>query len=86
VLRNGWYTENYARTLPAVRDSGVLLASVGDGRIASATRLDFAQAAGAVVTTDGHHGRTYELSVDVAWTYDDLAPAFGELLGRDVVH
>jgi NAD(P)H dehydrogenase (quinone) len=38
------------------------------------------------VTTDGHRGRTYELSGDVAWTYDDLAPAFGELLGRDVVH
>jgi NAD(P)H dehydrogenase (quinone) len=86
LLRNGWYTENYARTLPAVRDSGVLLSSVGDGRVASATRIDFAQAVGAVVTTDGHLGRTYELSGDVAWTYDDLAAAFSELLGRDVVH
>jgi NAD(P)H dehydrogenase (quinone) len=30
ILRNGWYTENYARDLAAVRATGVLLASVGD--------------------------------------------------------
>ena len=86
LLRNGWYTENYARSIPAVRDTGVLLSSVGEGRVASATRQDFAQAVGAVVTGDGHLGQTYELSGDVAWTYDDLAAALSEVLGRDVVH
>ncbi len=86
LLRNGWYTENYQRSLPAVRTSGVLLSSVGDGRVASATRQDFAEAVAAVVTSDGHQGQTYELSGDVAWSYDDLASALGEVLGRDVVH
>jgi NAD(P)H dehydrogenase (quinone) len=86
LLRNGWYTENYGREVPALRESGVLVASVGDARVASATRLDFAQAVGAVLTTDGHAGRTYELSGDVAWTYSDLAAAFSEVLGRDVVY
>jgi NAD(P)H dehydrogenase (quinone) len=86
LLRNGWYTENYQRSLPAVRTSGVLLSSVGDGRVASATRQDLAQAVAAVATTDGHLDKTYELSGDVAWSYDDLASALGEVLGRDVVH
>jgi NAD(P)H dehydrogenase (quinone) len=86
ILRNGWYTENYQRSLPAVRASGVLLSSVGDGRVASAARLDFADAVAAVVTSDDHQGRTYELSGDVAWNYDDLAGALGEVLGRDVEH
>jgi NAD(P)H dehydrogenase (quinone) len=86
LLRNGWYTENYGRELPAVRESGVLVASVGDARVASATRLDFAQAVGAVLTTEGHVGKTYELSGDVAWTYADLAAAFSEVLGREVVY
>jgi NAD(P)H dehydrogenase (quinone) len=86
ILRNGWYTENYARTIDAVRATGVLLASVGDGRVASASRHDFAQAVGVVVTTDGHLGATYELSGDVAWSYDDLAAALTELLGRDVTY
>jgi len=86
LLRNGWYTENYARDLPAVRAGGVLLASVGEGRVASAARRDFAQAVGAVVTGDGHLGQTYELSGDVAWSYSDLAAAFSELLGREVTY
>ena len=85
ILRNGWYTENYQRSLPAVRASGVLLSSVGDGRVASATRQDLAEAVAAVVTSDDR-GQTYELSGDVAWSYDDLAGALGEVLGRDVVH
>ena len=86
IVRNGWYTENYAATIPAVRDSGVLLASVGEGRVASATRRDFAQAVGAVVTSDGHLGKTYELSGDVAWDYSDLAAALSEVLGREVAY
>jgi NAD(P)H dehydrogenase (quinone) len=85
-LRNSWYTENYGGQVPALRDSGVLIASVGDARVASASRIDFAQAVGAVLTTDGHAGQTYELSGDVAWTYDDLAAAFSEVLARDVVY
>jgi len=85
-LRNSWYTENYGGQVPALRESGVLIASVGDARVAAATRREFAQAVGAVLTTEGHVGQTYELSGDVAWTYADLAAAFSEVLGRDVVH
>jgi NAD(P)H dehydrogenase (quinone) len=86
LLRNGWYTENYARTLDAVRATGVLLASVGDGRVASATRRDLAEAIAVVATGEGHHGKTYELSGAVAWSYDDLAAALSKLLGRDVTY
>jgi NAD(P)H dehydrogenase (quinone) len=57
-LRNGWYTENYAGLIPGLRENGVLVASVGDARVASATRADLAQAVGAVLTTDGHVGQT----------------------------
>jgi len=86
LLRNGWYTESYGRNLPTMRTTGPLLASVGDARVASASRQDFAQAVGAVVTTDGHLGKTYELSGDVAWNYNDLAAAASKLLGRTVVY
>jgi NAD(P)H dehydrogenase (quinone) len=86
ILRNGWYSENYARDLPAVASTGVLRASVGDGKIASAARGDFAAAIGAVATTDGHEGQTYELSGDVAWTYEELAAALAEVLDRDVTY
>ena len=85
VLRNNWYTENYAADLARARDTGVLASGTGDGRVASATRRDYAAAtAGVLVDPAPHAGRTYELTGAVAWTYDDLAAAMAEVLGRDV--
>ena len=83
-LRNGWYTENYAAALAAARETGQLLGSAGEGRVASATRADYAAAIAAVLTTPGHEGRVYELSGDYAWTYEELASAFSTVLGRTV--
>jgi len=84
ILRNNWYHENYAPTLAQLASTGVLLTSSGDGRVASAARADLAAAAAVVLTTDGHDGRVYELSGDVAWTADEFAAAAAEVLGRPV--
>ncbi|MFY0408832.1 SDR family oxidoreductase [Solicola sp. PLA-1-18] len=86
VLRNNWYTENYLPQVEQARATGALVASAADGRVASATRRDFAEGAAVVLTTDGHEGRTYELSGDVAWSFDDLADVLGDLTGRAVVY
>src|SRR5690606_1106382 len=80
VLRNNWYTENYIPTLRQAEATGEVIASVGDGRVASASRADFAEAAAVVVRTEGHDGVTYELSGDVAWTHDELAAAIAEII------
>ncbi|WP_181697853.1 NAD(P)H-binding protein [Nocardia sp. GTS18] len=86
ILRNGWYSENYARDIPTVRETGVLLSSTGNGAVASASRRDLAEAIAVVATTEGHEGNTYELSGDTAWTYDELAVALAQVLGREVTH
>jgi len=86
VLRNGWYTENYAGVLDQAEKTGEIIGSVGSGRVASASRIDYAQAAGVVLTTEGHDGAVYELSGDVAWDYPELAAAVAEVVGRPVVY
>lgn len=86
VLRNNWYTENYVATLQQAAQTGEVVASAGDGRVASASRADFAAGAVAVLLGDGHEGRTYELTGDVAWGFDDLAAAATEVLGRPVAY
>jgi NAD(P)H dehydrogenase (quinone) len=85
ILRNGWYHENYAGTFAQVAESGVYVASTGDGRVASAARSDYAEAIAAVLTSDGHEGAIYELSGDTAWSGDDFASAASTALGREVV-
>ncbi|WP_091230704.1 SDR family oxidoreductase [Microbacterium sp. 3J1] len=86
ILRNNWYTENYAADLARGAETGVLAAGAGDGRVASASRSDFAEAAAVVLLEDGHIGQVYELGGDVAWNYDDLAAAIGEVTGREVAY
>ncbi|ACS42042.1 MULTISPECIES: SDR family oxidoreductase [Methylorubrum] len=86
VLRNGWYTENYAASIAPALAHGVLLGSAGEGRIASAARADFAEAAAVVLTTDGHDGRVYELAGDDAYTLDEFAAAVSVLSGRTIVY
>ncbi|GAA1724649.1 SDR family oxidoreductase [Aeromicrobium alkaliterrae] len=83
LLRNGWYHENYAPSIDAARASGAVVTSAGDGRVASASRDDFAAAAAVVVTSDAPE-QVYELSGDVAWTQSELAAAIGEVIGSDV--
>jgi NAD(P)H dehydrogenase (quinone) len=83
-LRNGWYTENYLQSFAQARDTGKVVASVGDGKVASAARSDYAEAAAVALSTEGHEGAVYELSGDHAWGLDELAAAFADRLGRPV--
>ncbi|MEC5183308.1 NAD(P)H dehydrogenase (quinone) [Cryobacterium sp. MP_3.1] len=85
ILRNGWYTENYAAAVQQARETGVYLTSTGAGRVASASRNDYAEAAAVVLTTPGHENAVYELAGDIAWTGTDMAAALTEVVGRPVV-
>ena len=85
-LRNGWYDENYLPAFEQAKATGVVVGNAGDGRVASAPRADYAEAAAVVLSTDGHDDAVYELSGDVAWTLDDLAATFGDVLGREVTY
>ncbi|MFG1808712.1 SDR family oxidoreductase [Streptomyces sp. NPDC049040] len=85
-LRNGWYTEVYTANLPAVLEHGVVIGNVGDGRVATAARADYAAAAAAAVSGEGHENRVYELSGDVAWSFPEYAALITELSGREVAY
>ena len=86
ILRNSWYSENYAGTAAQAKEAGVLAASVGDGLVASASRVDYADAAVAVLTGEGHENAVYELSGDTAWSHTELAAVLTDILGRDVAY
>jgi NAD(P)H dehydrogenase (quinone) len=84
ILRNSWYTENYTGSIPGAIASGVLLGSAGDGKISSATRADFAEAAAAVLTGEGHAGKIYELAGDDAFTLSELAAEVSRQTGKTI--
>lgn len=84
VLRNGWYTENYTPSIPVALANGAFVSAAEDGRVSSAPRADYAEAAALVMTSDGHAGQTYELAGDDAWTMADLAAEVSARSGQVV--
>ena len=84
LLRNGWYTENYLANIPSALEHGVLLGSAGDGRIASAARADYAEAAAIVLTRDQQAGLVYELAGDSGYTLAELAGEIPRHAGRTI--
>src|SRR5882757_1727829 len=87
LLRNGWYTENYAASIPAALAHGALLGSAGEGRIASASRADYAAAAATVLTaSENQAGRVYELAGDTVYTLSQFAAEVTRQSGKAVVY
>ncbi|MEB2419695.1 SDR family oxidoreductase [Citrobacter sp. R-1.5.2] len=86
LLRNGWYTENYLASAPAALEHGVFIGAAGEGKIASATRADYAAAAARIISEDGHAGKIYELAGDEGWTLSQLAAELAKQSGKKVVY
>jgi NAD(P)H dehydrogenase (quinone) len=84
LLRNNWYTENYADDVKYAKASGVIAAAVKTGKVASASRTDYAEAAAKVLVGEGFAGKVYELTGSKAWNFEELAKTAGEVLGRAV--
>jgi NAD(P)H dehydrogenase (quinone) len=84
LLRNGWYTENYTGSVQGALAGGAFTGSAGDGKISSAPRADYAEAAVAVLTGGGHHGKIYELSGDESYTLTDLAAELSRQSGKNI--
>lgn len=84
ILRHGWYTENYTGFIAGAVAAGAFIGSAGDGKVAAATREDFAQAAAVVLTGDDHEGKVYELAGDSALTLSELAAEVSRQTGRNI--
>lgn len=86
ILRNGWYLENYSENLGPALQYGAIAGSAGTGRVAAASRADFAAAAVAALTGEGHEGKTYELAGDARFTMSDLAAEVSRQTGKPIVY
>jgi NAD(P)H dehydrogenase (quinone) len=84
LLRNSWYVENYTANLGTALQTGVILGAAGNGRIAAATRADYAAAAVAVLTTPGHADKVYELGGDEPFTMEEYAAEVSRQSGQNV--
>jgi NAD(P)H dehydrogenase (quinone) len=86
LLRNGWYHENYTENLAPVLEHAAVVQAAGEGRISSASRADYAAAAVAVLTSEGHENTTYELGGDEAWGFAEYAAELSRQTGKEITY
>ncbi|ADU70571.1 SDR family oxidoreductase [Pantoea sp. At-9b] len=84
LLRNGWYTENYAASIAPALAHHAFIGSVGEGRIASAARADYAAAAAEVISRDDQAGKIYELAGDDSYSLAEFAAEIAKQSGEKV--
>ncbi|MFE9097927.1 SDR family oxidoreductase [Streptomyces sp. NPDC007264] len=84
LLRNNFYHEVYTEQLAPVLEHGAVVQAAGEGRLATAARADYAAAAVAVLTGEGHENTTYELSGDTTWSFAEYAAELSRQTGRQI--
>ncbi|OSM95007.1 SDR family oxidoreductase [Lonsdalea populi] len=84
LLRNGWYTENYAASIAPALAHDAYIGAAREGRIASAARADYASAAAAVLLLDDQAGRVYELAGDDSYTLAEFAAEISNQSGKTI--
>jgi Predicted nucleoside-diphosphate-sugar epimerases len=82
-FRNGWFTENFFPLVAAAKETGEIVGNAGKGRVASATRADYAEAA-AKIMTGPIRKRVYEFGGQPAWDLAGLAAATSKVFARPV--
>jgi NAD(P)H dehydrogenase (quinone) len=84
LLRNGWYLENYTEQLQGTLAQGAFAGSAGEGKVSAASRLDYAEAAAAVLVAENQAGKVYELGGDHAFSLAELAQEISTAANRAV--
>jgi NAD(P)H dehydrogenase (quinone) len=84
ALRNGLYAEFQVGAAVRAAASGQLVHNSGDGATAYVSREDCAAAAAAVLATDGHEDRAYDITGPELVTQAQFAELIADLTGRPV--
>ncbi|CAB1210955.1 SDR family oxidoreductase [Acinetobacter bouvetii] len=83
-LRNNWYSENYLAGIAHTVETGTLLGAAQEGKISSASRQDYAEAAAKVLSSEGHDHKIYELAGSESFTLSDLAGFISQAANKEI--
>ena len=84
ILGNAIYADVIAQEVLGAEAAGELAAPAGAARVAPVLRRDLASATAAVLTTDGHADRNYELTAPDTVDWNDLAAIAADRSGTQV--
>ncbi|MCX6249800.1 MAG: SDR family oxidoreductase [Bacteroidetes bacterium] len=84
ILKNNLYAECIPMFLgEKLPETGVFFPA-GTGKTPFAARIDMAEAAAHVLTTEGHGNKEYSISSDKSYSFSDVADILSEISGKKI--
>ncbi len=85
ILQPTFFMQNVMSAKETIAQ-GQLYWDLGEGRVPAIDIRDIADCAVSVLTTDGHEGKTFDLTGPEAISFYDMAASFSEVLGHEVTY
>lgn len=83
ALRNGFYAHSLTWLMGPWRETGVITVPA-DGPVSWTAREDAAEAAAAIIVSDGGYDGPTTLTAGTALTFEDVAESVSKITGRDI--
>lgn len=85
-LRPSQFMQVYLREAPSIAKKGELCLPLENVRMSPVDQKDIAKVAFALLTTDRHEGKTYEMTGPEALSMDEIAERISDAIGKKVVY
>jgi len=69
-----------------VLKTGVIYQPAGNGKVAFTLREDMAEVASHILTSKGHENKTYDITSDKAYSYNDIASILTDITGKTIAY
>jgi uncharacterized protein YbjT (DUF2867 family) len=86
IVRPNFFMQNLIGYGAAAKEAGKISLPMGKGTAALTDCKDAGAFIAEVLTTDGHFGKSYDISGPELLTFDEIAQCFAEVLDREVVY
>jgi uncharacterized protein YbjT (DUF2867 family) len=86
ILRPTFFMQNTMMAAQTVASEGMVYMPMKDGKMGQVDVRDVVESAVAVLTGDGHEGKTYELTGPASISFHDVAAGLSKALGKEVTY
>jgi uncharacterized protein YbjT (DUF2867 family) len=86
LLKPTFFMQNLMMAAQTIASDGMLYWDTGDGKLGMIDLRDIVDAAFAVLTGDGHEGKSYILTGPEAVSMHDVATTFSKVMGKKVTY
>lgn len=86
ILQNSLYADVIPQFIGDVLNTQTIYLPAAQGKTAFVVRTDIAEAAAAVLTSDGHNGKTYKVTNTESYTYQNVADIISDITGKSITY